>query len=134
MLYEKTLSRKIISLPAAKQEEELEPAPNGYSADLSTDHQSRNVGLWKKTLCFLKGPLQSRLYLSKHSKRQDLKAPASMGKILNLMRYVLFISRLGRVGADHKPAMMSMKFLKGMQDFLSQENLSFVANCISCLV
>ena len=81
MLYEKTLSRKIISPSNTKVEKESDDAPNGYIAP-----ENHEGGVWERVCSFLRIPFPSNSHAKKQTKPEQQKTPASMGKILNLMR------------------------------------------------
>ena len=77
MLYEKTLSRKIIGAHAQGGE----VSEDGIDGSLQKPTKSKfhPQVLWRRFSDWMK--------VSSHSKTQIQKHPASMGKILNLMRY-----------------------------------------------
>jgi ABC-type multidrug transport system fused ATPase/permease subunit len=78
MLYEKTLSRKVVSISSkARSEENSDHATNGHGKQ---EEQSQ----WRKVLGYILYPIKTCCSRSKKSK--DKKDLASMGKILNLMR------------------------------------------------
>lgn len=80
MLYEKTLGRKI----AFKPEPKAEPAANGEGGSgPPTEEGSRkeiSKGVWVRTM------LKMKALFRKKKEATPVKEPASMGKILNLMR------------------------------------------------
>lgn len=94
MLYEKTLNRKILSVGKNVPAQELPEADSGES-----DEEDMNGGLkhqegwqsypsllWRKVHACLIAPFRSKMRNVVH---EDLKQPASVGKILNLMRSVV---------------------------------------------
>ena len=94
MLYEKTLNRKILSvrknvpaeeLPEVDSEESDEENMNG-GLKHQEGWQSYPSLLWRKVHVCLTAPFRSK---KRNVVHEDLKQPASMGKILNLMRSVV---------------------------------------------
>ena len=77
MLYEKTLSRKIIGNQAHDKEFSQEDVADYLQKPIKSKFHPQI--LWRKPLIWMNG--------SSHAKSQIQKQPASMGKILNLMRY-----------------------------------------------
>jgi len=94
MLYEKTLNRKILSVRKNVPTEELpEVDPEGsdeenMNGDLKHQEGWRSYPLllWRKVHVCLTAPFRSK---KRNVVHEDLKQPASMGKILNLMRSVV---------------------------------------------
>lgn len=82
MLYEKTLSRKVVSVSSkARIEENSEQTTNGHAK------QTDSSG-WRRWLSYVLYPLQTCCgNRFKKAKSPDKKELASMGKILNLMRF-----------------------------------------------
>ena len=87
MLYEKTLSRKIVSISSKSRQSDKEPeiASNGDNSNgimISTDHPWR-----KQVLEFFMRPFRPPIVRSKPvEEHEKLKQLATMGKIMNLMR------------------------------------------------
>ena len=82
MIFEKTLGRKIVGsvkrLPADESY-----AGNGPAISSGAKHQSTiRKGWWKASLSRLRG------VFNRDKAAKELKEPAQMGKILNLMRYL----------------------------------------------
>lgn len=84
MLYEKTLSRKMISVSTK--------ARHGTSSNGTADSEDpKNLTIWKRIIGNFKGPSKAK----KQAEEQEEESPdvkksleqASMGKIMNLMRY-----------------------------------------------
>lgn len=83
MIFEKTLARKIIGAP--KKAEPEEQHSNGTAdgpAKIPLRSKFHPVSLWG-TFCS-----HARWLVGSKAKSKIVKEPASMGKILNLMRYV----------------------------------------------
>ncbi|TVY34352.1 ATP-dependent bile acid permease, partial [Lachnellula occidentalis] len=82
MLYEKTLSRKVVSV--SSKPEENGNGTNGTNGSVKSGSRSR----WRKVVDYLKKPFQSKkktpVLESAPEKSPEL---ASMGKIMNLMRF-----------------------------------------------
>ena len=82
MIFEKTLGRKIVG--SVKQS----PADESYAGDgpanpSGAKHPSTlRKGWWKASLSRLRGAI------NRNKAAKELKEPAQMGKILNLMRYL----------------------------------------------
>ena len=76
MLYEKTLSRKVVSISSAPQEN---GAQNGVKKE-------ETHGPWSKAVEYLLMPY--RAVCGQSRSKAPKKDLATMGKILNLMRYV----------------------------------------------
>jgi len=86
MLYEKTLSRKVVTVDSNTKDEAVIEASDDRSEPNDTPNTSKGVWLrirrtWKR---FQRSLFSSRKELADP---QKAKQPASMGKILNLMRY-----------------------------------------------
>ena len=87
MLYEKTLSRKIISLQQKPRDENSNPVPNGSQEGLDKVKSSRK-SVRRTFYEFVRAPWKSWKRVSSDlNTSEEVKQPASMGKILNLMRY-----------------------------------------------
>ena len=86
MLYEKTLSRKIIGLHQ-KPAEEDPTVRDGSDTNDTALMASQSRGIFKRVNRFLKmSPgLKNKLF-ARTKPVEEAKLPASMGKILNLMR------------------------------------------------
>jgi hypothetical protein len=89
MLYEKTLSRKVVSVSSRSREPEDESVPdvivNGIDSNGTMKHTDRP--LWKKAFDFLMRPLRARKGPSQYAEDLDKsKELATLGKIMNLMR------------------------------------------------
>ncbi|TVY88501.1 ATP-dependent bile acid permease, partial [Lachnellula willkommii] len=82
MLYEKTLSRKVVSVSSKPEEDDN--SKNGTNGSVKSGTRSR----WRKAVDYLKRPFQSKkktaVLESVPEKSPEL---ASMGKIMNLMRF-----------------------------------------------
>ncbi|TVY13303.1 ATP-dependent bile acid permease, partial [Lachnellula arida] len=87
MLYEKTLSRKVVSVSSKPEEDDN--SKNGTNGSAKSESRSR----WRKAVDYLKKPFQSKtktpVLESVPEKSPEL---ASMGKIMNLMRFWEFSS------------------------------------------
>lgn len=81
MLYEKTLSRKVVSV--SSKPEENSNSTNGTNGSVKSGSRSR----WRKAVDYLKKPFQSKKKIPVLEGVPE-KSPelASMGKIMNLMR------------------------------------------------
>ncbi|KAL9086635.1 MAG: hypothetical protein Q9159_004044 [Coniocarpon cinnabarinum] len=91
MLYEKTLSRKIITTKENDEKSNADGAHGSAHEDGSEESQKQKLSLWRRTVdsmtAYFSGPiswLKRRFGVEKATEAQ--KKPASMGKILNLMR------------------------------------------------
>lgn len=87
MLYEKTLSRKVVSISAKARE--TNGSSNGHV-------KSEKTSTWRKALHYVFYPFTACLGRSK-SKKEDEDNLATMGKILNLMRQESFAGFEGHV-------------------------------------
>ncbi len=80
MLFEKTLARKIVGVPKrSKPEAHADGDADGSSKNIKRSRFNLYIP-WTKVYEQVRGLFHSRL------KSEDVKEPASMGKILNLMR------------------------------------------------
>jgi len=86
MLYEKTLSRKVVSPPTQKEEESTPMAEE--SVESVKQHSDTSDTFWNGFFRFLRSPFRILKRNSTRTEEVNKKEPASMGKILNLMRYV----------------------------------------------
>jgi len=86
MLYEKTLSRKVVSPPTPKEENSSPIA--GESVKSIKQHSDTSDTYWNGLSRFLRSPFGILKTGSRQTEEVSRKEPASMGKILNLMRYV----------------------------------------------
>jgi len=88
MLYEKTLSRKVVSVSSkARIEDNSRPIPAGAG-------KQAELSPWGRVLRYLVMPFRSLCGPSHRAKAPDKSSElASMGKILNLMRQVSKILR-----------------------------------------
>jgi hypothetical protein len=105
MLYEKTLSRKVVSISSeAKENGQLNGPLNGAKNEESQ-------GIWPMVVYYLSLPYRACCGRSK-GKSSDQDDLATMGKILNIMRYVVcnHNESVTNVYVD----LMLMKSLKGM--------------------
>lgn len=78
MLYEKTLGRKILGV---KKEEDSNGAANGEASGAANGKAKENHGILRQMWDVLAAPFRSKKIVD-----QEKNKPASMGKILNLMR------------------------------------------------
>ncbi|KAL3418857.1 ABC bile acid, partial [Phlyctema vagabunda] len=74
MIYEKTLSRKVVAINVKPANDIIEPVSN--------DNLKETVPIWKKAVEFFRRPLSRKV-----KKTQKNDEVASMGKIMNLMRF-----------------------------------------------
>jgi hypothetical protein len=92
MLYEKTLMRKIVGLREKPQTDEGTEVENPEGLTNGTakhrdDSQGHPEAIWNRFRRYLTAPFRLKVSLSASGKVSDeIKEPASMGKILNLMR------------------------------------------------
>jgi hypothetical protein len=84
MLYEKTLSRKVLSISSKARTEDGSASLPAQNGSRKTDNRAG----WKKALNFLVYPILTCCGRSK-AKTTEKDELATMGKILNLMRYEL---------------------------------------------
>ncbi|KAI9642629.1 hypothetical protein NHQ30_009434 [Ciborinia camelliae] len=85
MLFEKSLSRKTVSISTKpKEDEHANGGTNGINGSVSDDSTS-SLSWWKKGLNTIVKPFLSCCGLQKKEPKKP-KEPATMGKILNLMR------------------------------------------------
>jgi hypothetical protein len=93
MLYEKTLNRKIVSAkPAEAAQDEANGnghansngEANGYSNGKDSKGGSAKM-MWNRVSYYVSLPFR---WISIGKAQEAVKEPASMGKILNLMRFV----------------------------------------------
>ena len=88
MIYEKTLTRKMIGIPPSPQREESSIEGVIEDGEMHAEPPKRySKMLWEKLRGIFITPFQSRRKLFKQDQNiEETKQPASMGKILNLMR------------------------------------------------
>ncbi|KAF2084432.1 canalicular multispecific organic anion transporter 1, partial [Saccharata proteae CBS 121410] len=87
MIYEKTLTRKSFGSPADEKSFEIDGNGNENSAKPDVEAEA-SEGFFARLRYFFAGFMGSRKSSSKSpSKTAEKKVPASMGKILNLMRH-----------------------------------------------
>jgi len=86
MLYEKTLSRKVVS-PSVKKEEDS-VSTTEESIESIKQHPDAPKSFLHVLLHFIRSSFRILQTGSRRSKEVEKKEPASMGKILNLMRYI----------------------------------------------
>lgn len=84
MLYEKTLSRKMVSASVPKRE--ASGTPEDEVEHDKRDSFNGSSKLWYRVRFFFTSPFQSLGISSRNTPEVNQKEPASMGKILNLMR------------------------------------------------
>lgn len=80
MIFEKTLARKIVSAPKRSKPEEHENGDAGCSSNNTKRSSFHPYTLWGKVYVQVRGLFCAR------PESKDVNEPASMGKILNLMR------------------------------------------------
>ncbi|KAF6221739.1 hypothetical protein HO133_001707 [Letharia lupina] len=98
MLYEKTLSRKVIG--SLTQPREV-GSPNGTNDGGPPMETKRPISQLESIWEGLYRPIK-RLFSTKHERPNESRKPASMGKILNMMRILLQRERTRRTATDSK--------------------------------
>lgn len=79
MLYEKTLSRKVVSVSS-------KPEEDGNTTNGTNRAKHEPLSRWQKVLGFFQRPFQSKKRVVVESAPEKSPELASMGKIMNLMR------------------------------------------------
>lgn len=81
MIFEKTLARKVMSAPRLSKPEEHAIGDADSLSNLTKKSSFHPYTLWSKVYVQMRGIFRSK------SASVEIREPASMGKILNLMRY-----------------------------------------------